>query len=243
MARYTARHAPRHAAPRRASGAHAARRGPVLRPVLTTGVLAAVVGGAALATAVTEEPASATNLALAVDRTTTSESTEQSRVAVEDAVRVTAERTASNAQLAVVAAKNATVEKARAEALARKRKADQERAAREAQRQKVFANAQEDPKAVARLLLPEYGFSAAQWPCLDQLWIGESDWRWWVANPSSGAYGIPQSLPGTKMASVDDDWRTNPVTQIKWGLQYIRSSYGTPCNALNQWMARSPHWY
>ena len=101
----------------------------------------------------------------------------------------------------------------------------------------------DDPKAVAQMLLPEYGFSGSQWPCLDQLWIGESDWRWWAANSSSGAYGIPQSLPGSKMATVGSDWRTNPVTQIRWGLDYIKRSYGSPCNALSQWQARSPHWY
>ncbi len=244
MARYAARHAPRHAAPRR-GGAHASRRRDraVLRPVVTTGVLAALVGGTAVASAVTEDTASAAALTLNLDRTTTSASTQESRAMASDAVRVTSDRSASNAQAAVLAAKNAALEKARAEALAKKRKAAEARAAREAQRKRIFANAQDDPKAAARLLLPEYGFGQEQWACLDQLWIGESDWRWWAANPSSGAYGIPQSLPGSKMASVADDWRTNPVTQIKWGLQYIKSSYGTPCNALNQWLARSPHWY
>ncbi len=242
MARYAGRHAPRHAATRR-RGAHVGRRPPVLRPVVTTGVLAALVGGAAVAATVTEDTASATQLTLALDQSTTSESTAQSRAALADSVRVTADRVASNAQAAVLVAKDAEVEKARAEALAKKRKAQQERAAREAQRKRILANAQSDPKAVARILLPEYGFGEGQWACLDQLWIGESDWRWWVANSSSGAYGIPQSLPGSKMASVAPDWQTNPVTQIKWGLQYIKSSYGTPCNALNQWLARSPHWY
>ena len=246
MARYTPRHAPRHAAPRRrgAHGAHAApRRTPVVRPVLTSGVLAAVVGSVAVAAAVTDDTASAAPLSLAVDLTTTSASTEQSRTAVEDAARVTSDRTASNAQAAVLAAKSAAEEKARAEALAKKRAQEQARAAREAKRKRVLDNAQSDPKAAAQLLMPEYGFGSEQWPCLDQLWIGESDWRWWAENPSSGAYGIPQSLPASKMATVSDDWRTNPVTQIKWGLDYIKRSYGTPCNALSQWQARSPHWY
>jgi hypothetical protein len=206
-------------------------------------VLAAVVGSVAVAAAVTDDTASAAPLSLAVDLTTTSASTEQSRTAVEDAARVTSDRTASNAQAAVLAAKSAAEEKARAEALAKKRAQEQARAAREAQRKRVLDNAQSDPKAAAQLLMPEYGFGSEQWPCLDQLWIGESDWRWWAENPSSGAYGIPQSLPASKMATVSDDWRTNPVTQIKWGLDYIKRSYGTPCNALSQWQARSPHWY
>ncbi len=211
MARYTPRHAPRHAAaPTRRRGAHGApRRTPVFRPVLTTGVLAAVVGGAAVAAAVTEETANAAPLTLAVDMTTTSASTEQSRTAVEDAERVTADRTASNAQVAVVAAKNAALEKARAEALAKKRAEQQARAAREAERERIFANAQDDPKAVAQLLMPDYGFGQDQWGCLDQLWIGESDWRWWAENQSSGAYGIPRiAASAARCKSSPATWAT-----------------------------------
>jgi SLT domain-containing protein len=62
-------------------------------------------------------------------------------------------------------------------------------------------------------------------------------------NQSSGAYGIPQSLPASKMASAGPDWRTNPATQIRWGLDYIRSAYGSPSNAWAKWNQRSPHWY
>jgi hypothetical protein len=62
-------------------------------------------------------------------------------------------------------------------------------------------------------------------------------------NKSSGAYGIPQSLPASKMASAGGDWKTNPATQIKWGLSYIASRYGNPLNAYSKWLARSPHWY
>jgi resuscitation-promoting factor RpfB len=77
--------------------------------------------------------------------------------------------------------------------------------------------------------------------CLIPLWEGESGWRWNAENASSGAYGIPQSLPGDKMASVASDWRTNPVTQIKWGLEYIKGSYGSPCGA---WDFKQGHgWY
>ena len=75
------------------------------------------------------------------------------------------------------------------------------------------------------------------------LWTRESNWRWYAENPYSGAYGIPQSLPASKMASVGADYRTNPVTQIRWGLQYIRAAYGSPCNALGAWNSRYPHWY
>ena len=242
MTRYTPRHAPRHAAPR-SGGLRRATRTALGRPVLATGMAAAVLSGGALAATATSDPASAETLTFAIDGLTSSTSTEQSKTEQEDAARVAADRSASNAQRAAAAARNAEVEKARAAALAKQRKAAAEKAARAAERKRILANAQEDPKAVARMMLPEFGFSQAQWPCLDQLWIGESNWRWYVANPSSGAYGIPQSLPGDKMASMGSDWRTNPVTQIRWGLDYIKKSYGTPCNALDFWNSRSPHWY
>ncbi|MER7888285.1 lytic transglycosylase domain-containing protein [Micromonospora sp. NPDC094482] len=75
------------------------------------------------------------------------------------------------------------------------------------------------------------GFGIAEFPCLDKLWTKESGWNHKARNSSSGAYGIPQALPGSKMGSVADDWQTNPATQIKWGLGYIEGRYGTPCKA------------
>lgn len=71
---------------------------------------------------------------------------------------------------------------------------------------------------------------SAQFSCLDSLWTKESGWRVNAYN-SSGAYGIPQSLPASKMASEGADYLTNPITQVNWGLSYIQSVYGTPCGA------------
>jgi hypothetical protein len=88
-----------------------------------------------------------------------------------------------------------------------------------------------DPRDIARALLPQFGFSADQFSCLDALYNGESGWRVDADNPTSSAYGIPQALPGEKMASAGADWATNPETQIRWGLGYIRDSYGSPCGA------------
>ena len=89
-----------------------------------------------------------------------------------------------------------------------------------------------------------YGWTSdAQYNCLVNLWTGESGWRWNAENASSGAYGIPQSLPASKMSQFGSDYRTNPITQIRWGLWYIDMSYGNPCNAWSTWQARSPHWY
>jgi hypothetical protein len=84
-----------------------------------------------------------------------------------------------------------------------------------------------------RLLATKYHVtSAAQFGCLVTVWTRESHWNHKAHNRSSGAHGIPQALPGSKMRSAGADWRTNPVTQITWGLGYIHGRYGTPCNAL-----------
>ncbi|MGY4927729.1 aggregation-promoting factor C-terminal-like domain-containing protein [Streptomyces sp. 900105755] len=99
-------------------------------------------------------------------------------------------------------------------------------------------------QSIARAMLPAFGWDpATQMPSLISLWNGESGWRWNALNPSSGAYGIPQSLPASKMASAGPDWRTNPATQIRWGLNYIDDRYGSPSNAYSTWLSRSPRWY
>jgi hypothetical protein len=85
-------------------------------------------------------------------------------------------------------------------------------------------------QSIAFGLLSSYGFASSQWGCLDDLWERESGWVYNAEN-ASGAYGIPQALPGSKMSSAGPDWQTDPTTQIKWGLGYIQSVYGTPCTA------------
>jgi hypothetical protein len=87
-------------------------------------------------------------------------------------------------------------------------------------------------QTVAQQLMPSYGFSvSSQWTCLLDLWNNESGWEWDAENTSSGAYGIPQALPASKMASAGSDYMTDATTQIKWGLSYIQSTYSTPCGA------------
>lgn len=85
------------------------------------------------------------------------------------------------------------------------------------------------------------GWGQEEFNCLVPLWSRESGWRVNAGNPISGAYGIPQALPGSKMASAGDDWRTNPMTQVRWGLGYIAGRYGTPCNAWGVWQSKG--WY
>lgn len=99
----------------------------------------------------------------------------------------------------------------------------------------------QDPRTIARAMLSDFGFGDDQFSCLDSLYMSESGWNIHADNPSSSAYGIPQALPGSKMASAGPDWEHNAATQIKWGLEYIKSSYGTPCGA---WSFKQGHnWY
>lgn len=105
----------------------------------------------------------------------------------------------------------------------------------ESAQQQTVTLAPPDPaaaQAIAQQLMPQYGFSvSSQWSCLLDLWTQESGWEYDALNAASGAYGIPQALPASQMASVGSDWQTDPTTQIEWGLGYISQRYGTPCSA------------
>jgi hypothetical protein len=96
-------------------------------------------------------------------------------------------------------------------------------------------------RKVGCALMLDKGFGLDQFPCLDKLWKKESGWNYKALNNSSGAYGIPQALPGDKMASAGSDWKTNPATQIEWGLGYIKGRYGTPCKAWSH--SQNVGWY
>jgi hypothetical protein len=97
------------------------------------------------------------------------------------------------------------------------------------------------PQQIASAMLSSYGWGQDQFGCLVSLWNAESGWNVGASNPSSGAYGIPQALPGSKMASAGPDWQTNAATQIRWGLGYIQSLYGSPCGAWSH--QQSTGWY
>ena len=90
-------------------------------------------------------------------------------------------------------------------------------------------------------MIQSYGWGDSQFQCLVKLWNRESGWRWNAENPYSGAYGIPQSLPASKIATAGSDWRTNAVTQMRWGLSYISGRYGTPCGAWAH--SEETNWY
>jgi hypothetical protein len=149
------------------------------------------------------------------------------------------------------AAEREAAEKAAAAARAaaeRAKKAEAEASRRRAQRSTpdfgpipASCNEYSGNRAIGCALLLDGGWGLDQMPCLDKLWTRESGWNHKSYNSSSGAYGIPQALPGSKMASVADDWQTNPATQIKWGLGYIKNRYGSPCNAWQH--SESVGWY
>ena len=109
-------------------------------------------------------------------------------------------------------------------------------------RQVELARTPQGAKKVAKaILLDEYGFAEKQYTCLSQLWTKESNWNYKSRNKKSGAHGIPQALPASKMSIISTDWRTNPVTQIRWGLRYISVRYETPCKALAK--HKRSNWY
>jgi hypothetical protein len=157
-------------------------------------------------------------------------------------VSLTATTKAETASVETAAAKADRV--AKAAVAAAKAAAAKAAAAKAAQTAKSLAggNSVAGAKATAQAMASsKYGWGAGEFSCLDQLWMKESGWNYKAYNPS-GATGIPQALPGDKMATAGADWATNATTQIAWGLEYISaSSYGTPCAA---WAHSEAHnWY
>ncbi|NKX56097.1 aggregation-promoting factor C-terminal-like domain-containing protein [Arthrobacter mobilis] len=164
--------------------------------------------------------------------------------ATQDSAPQAAQQDARAGQVQADAARKAA--EAEAARKAAQEKAAQAEAAQKAAQQKAAAagkpvNNPAAAKAYASRELRSYGWDASQMPCLDRLWKRESDWLTSATNPSSGAYGIVQSLPGDKMATAGPDWRTNYETQIDWGLDYIDGRYGSPCSALQFHYANN--WY
>ena len=127
------------------------------------------------------------------------------------------------------------------------RRAAELAAARQAQQQPAGNSASApatpsgSPQQIAAAMLGSFGWSSGEFGCLQSLWNAESGWNPSASNSISGAYGIPQALPGSKMASAGPDWQTNPATQIKWGLGYIKQVYGSPCAAWSH--EQSAGWY
>lgn len=149
-------------------------------------------------------------------------------------------RVAAQAQLSVaVATEKERLDAAAAQAAAAAAAAEAARVAAELEASRGYTGT---PREIARqMAAAEYGWGEQQFQCYDNIIMRESEWVITATNPSSGAYGIPQALPAEKLAAAGDDWRTNPVTQITWGLDYIEERYGTPCDAWS--FKQSVGWY
>ena len=238
------------------------------RPLVTTTAAIAVIGASAAGFATTQgqvAPASFTVSSEAVaqsadlhrasleDRAYLAKAKNagsQRAAALAEHTRLAAIARAEKVRKAAAAARAARIERARAAAAAKAARAAQQaaerreaaaRAARSQARAALAARASADPRSVARTMLGDFGWGEGQFGCLDSLWMKESGWSTSASNGSSGAYGIPQSLPGSKMSSAGPDWQSNPATQIKWGLGYIQERYGSPCAAWGH--SQATNWY
>ena len=120
---------------------------------------------------------------------------------------------------------------ARAAAVAARAQATPQPQPQQASTVAAYAGASGSPEQIAEAMLSSFGWSPSQFACLDPLWAHESGWSVTADNPDTGAYGIPQALPGDKMAGAGPDWQTDAATQIRWGLTYIKDQYGSPCAA------------
>ena len=131
--------------------------------------------------------------------------------------------------------------KAEAKAAA-KQEAEEKAAQKRALANRGYEPGVTDPREIARQIMKnKFGYDDGDYSCFNNIIIRESMWKINATNPSSGAYGIPQALPGSKMASEGGDWRTNPATQIIWAVKYMEDRYGSPCSA---WSFKSAHgWY
>ncbi|GIM69222.1 hypothetical protein Pve01_91200 [Planomonospora venezuelensis] len=214
------KYAPKHRAPGKHKAARAPRR--ALRTgVALTGIAAAVTGvsvtgGLATSDPDTLAPAAADVATTAPSAPSASEPTASEPTAEASDTAVDEQR--SSRQVASRSARR--TDKAKATALAMSGGSAVTRS------EKLSAG---DPRDIARALLPAYGFSSDQFSCLDSLYVSESDWRVDADNPTSSAYGIPQAL--TQLHDLPADYMTSAESQIRWGLEYIQDTYGTPCSA------------
>jgi hypothetical protein len=147
-----------------------------------------------------------------------------------------AAQTAANQALRVF-----QVQDIQGELAAARRQAVQPRAAHAVKKAPAAPAPSGSPRQIAEAMLGSFGWSSGQFSCLDPLWAHESGWGVTAYNAGSGAYGIPQALPGSRMASAGPDWQANAATQIRWGLKYIKGTYRSPCGAWDHELATG--WY
>ena len=162
-------------------------------------------------------------------------------MAVERARVAAAKQATRRAKLLAGRTKAISVQHGKLEAAAKKAAAEKA-ALRRALANRGYKPGTTDPREIARQILKnKFGYGESDFDCFNNIIIRESMWKVTATNPSSGAYGIPQALPGSKMAKAGSDWRTNPATQIIWAVGYMEDRYGSPCAA---WSFKRAHgWY
>jgi nucleoid-associated protein YgaU len=202
--------------------------------VATGAFTIASAGTAAAVTWPSGSTASAAQLTSATRSTQSVQSTQQqgapiSLLAMQAMVAEAHAISVAEAQQAVAQQKAAAA--AAAKKAAAKKAAAEAKVKAEAAKKKPAAKHSGTPKQIAEAMLSKFGWSSSQFSCLEPLWNRESGWDITAYNAGSGAYGIPQALPGSKMASAGPDWQGSAYTQVKWGLGYIKDVYGSPCGA------------
>jgi hypothetical protein len=222
-----------------------------IRAVFALVILAGLVGGLAIAVLQTQHDSSSPNAVKAADTAafpassssaTPSASRSPNSFAEADAL-AKAKAAAEEASAEAKAADDEARKKAEEEASRSKTRTTTPPPTNSAPKYPVpsSCNVYSGNKKIGCAVLVGYGFGLDQMPCLEKLWDKESHWNVSASNKSSGAYGIPQAVPGSKMASVGADWKTNPETQIRWGLNYIKGRYKNPCGAWSH--SQSSGWY
>ncbi|MFD0401405.1 lytic transglycosylase domain-containing protein [Kitasatospora sp. NPDC127121] len=216
-----------------------ARRNSLITGIATLVVASAATAALALPQAGNTTEAAAPAAAVTVDGKAAADQAQADTAAAAAAADQATQEAQAQAQAEAESAAQAQAEadaKAQADA---KAKADADAAASRSQARQDLTSAPAltgSPQQIAAQLVP-----AGQLQCFSNIVSRESSWNHLAVNASSGAYGLVQALPGSKMASAGSDWRTNPATQIKWGLDYMNSRYGSPCAAWSFW--QNHHWY
>ncbi|RKT19251.1 transglycosylase-like protein with SLT domain [Streptomyces sp. 1114.5] len=217
-----------------------ARRNSLITGIATLVVASAATAALAIPQAGNTIEAAAPAAAVSVDGKPAADQARADTAAADQQAAQDAQAKADADAATQAAAQAAAQAQAEAEAKVQadaKAKADADAAAsRSQQRQNLATTYSGTPQQIAAQIVP-----AGQLQCFSNIVFHESSWNPLAVNASSGAYGLVQALPGSKMASAGADWRTNPATQIKWGLDYMNSRYGSPCAAWSFWQAH--HWY
>jgi hypothetical protein len=208
--------------------------------VTTVGAVVGVAAGSEPATAAAQPAADATTVLADIpagQQVQQASLTEQVQ-AQSDAADATARKTAEEDARKAAAKTAAARKQAADDAAAAKAKAAAAKKAASALAATVKSSyTAAEVQAMAQSIIGD----SSQYQCFSNIVTRESGWNYTATNASSGAYGLVQALPGSKMASAGADWRTNPATQIKWGLNYMNSRYNSPCGAWSFWQAN--HWY